>query len=102
MDLCEFEANLFYRASSRIARAIQRGPVSNKTKQKLLRWVGSMNHNLFFPAQSCSALHCSPLTGVLGQVGWPGLLGNSVNKTFPLETSRTITNIKATFSPLCY
>ena len=33
-DLCEFEASLVYKASSRTARAIQRNPVlENKTKQ---------------------------------------------------------------------
>jgi hypothetical protein len=32
-DLCEFKASLIYRLSSRIARATQRNPVSNKTKQ---------------------------------------------------------------------
>jgi hypothetical protein len=31
-DLCEFKANLVYRASSRTARAIQRNPVSKKQK----------------------------------------------------------------------
>jgi hypothetical protein len=37
VDLCEFEASLVYRVSSRIARATQRNPVlKNKTKQKLL------------------------------------------------------------------
>ena len=30
VDLCEFEASLVYRASSRTARAIQRNPVSKK------------------------------------------------------------------------
>ena len=38
-DICEFEASLVYRVSSRAARATQRNPVSktnkqNKTKQK--------------------------------------------------------------------
>ena len=32
-QLSEFEASLVYRLSSRIARATQRNPVSNKTKQ---------------------------------------------------------------------
>jgi hypothetical protein len=33
MDLCEFEANLVYRAISRIAKATQRNPVlKNQTK----------------------------------------------------------------------
>ena len=37
-DLCEFEANLVYRASFRTARAAQRNPDSkHKTKQKILR-----------------------------------------------------------------
>ena len=36
MDLCEFEASLVYRVSSRTARATQRSPVSKKkTKQKI-------------------------------------------------------------------
>ena len=30
-DLCEFEASLVYKASSRTARATQRNPVSNPT-----------------------------------------------------------------------
>jgi capsid protein len=35
VDLCEFEASLVYRVSSRTARATQRNPVlKNKTKQK--------------------------------------------------------------------
>jgi hypothetical protein len=34
MDLCEFEASLVYRVSSRTARAIQRNPVSKKKKKK--------------------------------------------------------------------
>jgi hypothetical protein len=33
-DLCEFEASLIYRVSSRTARAIHRNPVSKKQKQK--------------------------------------------------------------------
>ena len=32
--LCEFEANLAYRESSRTARATQRNPVSKKNKNK--------------------------------------------------------------------
>ena len=32
MDLCEFEASLVYRASSRTAKETQRNPVSEKTK----------------------------------------------------------------------
>jgi hypothetical protein len=32
--ISEFEASLVYKVSSRTARAIQRNPVSNKTKQK--------------------------------------------------------------------
>jgi hypothetical protein len=32
--ISEFEASLFYRVSSRTARAIQRNPVSKKTKKK--------------------------------------------------------------------
>ena len=42
-DLCEFEASLVYRASSRTARATQRNPVSKKqtNKQKYLSWSGS-------------------------------------------------------------
>ena len=36
-DLFEFEASLFYKASSRTARAaIQRHPVSRKEKEKIL------------------------------------------------------------------
>jgi hypothetical protein len=31
--LCEFNASLIYRTSSRTARTTQRNPVSNKTKQ---------------------------------------------------------------------
>jgi hypothetical protein len=31
VDLCEFEASLFYRVSSRTAKAIQRKPVSTTT-----------------------------------------------------------------------
>jgi hypothetical protein len=35
VDLCEFEASLVYRVSSRTARATQRNPVSeNKNKNK--------------------------------------------------------------------
>ena len=34
MDLCEFEANLVYRVSSRTDRATQRNPVSEINKQK--------------------------------------------------------------------
>jgi hypothetical protein len=33
-DLCEFEASLVYRVSSKIARATQRNPVSKKKKKK--------------------------------------------------------------------
>jgi hypothetical protein len=33
-DLCEFKASLVYRASSRISRATQRNPVSNKQISK--------------------------------------------------------------------
>jgi hypothetical protein len=33
VNLCELEASLVYRVSSRTARATQRNPVSNKTKQ---------------------------------------------------------------------
>jgi hypothetical protein len=33
-QISEFEASLVYRVSSRIARAIQRNPVSKKTKTK--------------------------------------------------------------------
>jgi hypothetical protein len=33
----EFEASLVYRVSSRTARATQRNPVSNKTKEKIIR-----------------------------------------------------------------
>jgi hypothetical protein len=32
MDLCEFEVSLFYRASSRTARATQKNPVLKQTK----------------------------------------------------------------------
>jgi hypothetical protein len=32
-DLCEFEASLVYRASSRIARATQRNPASKQINQ---------------------------------------------------------------------
>ena len=32
MDLCEFEASLVYRASSRTAKATQRNPVSKTNK----------------------------------------------------------------------
>jgi hypothetical protein len=32
-QISEFEASLIYKVSSRIARAIQRNPVSNQTKQ---------------------------------------------------------------------
>ena len=34
VDLCEFEASLVYRESSRTARATQRNPVSKKIKQE--------------------------------------------------------------------
>jgi hypothetical protein len=34
VDLCEFEASLVYRVSSRTARDTQRNPVSKKTKPK--------------------------------------------------------------------
>jgi hypothetical protein len=41
-QISEFEASLFYRVSSRTARATQRSPVSKKTKQnrgvELLNW----------------------------------------------------------------
>ena len=38
MDVCEFKANLVYRASSKVARAIQRDPFSKKKKDiKLYR-----------------------------------------------------------------
>jgi hypothetical protein len=33
-DLCEFDASLVYRASSRIARAPQRNPVSKQNETK--------------------------------------------------------------------
>ena len=33
-DLCEFEASLVYRASSKTARATQRNPVSKKQRNK--------------------------------------------------------------------
>ena len=36
MDLCEFEASLVYRASSRTAMATQRNPVKKKKKKKKL------------------------------------------------------------------
>jgi hypothetical protein len=32
-DLCEFEASLVYRVSSRTARATLRNPISNKTRK---------------------------------------------------------------------
>jgi hypothetical protein len=32
-DLCEFEASLIYRATSKTANATQRNPVSHKTEQ---------------------------------------------------------------------
>jgi hypothetical protein len=35
--ISEFEASLVYRVSSKIARAIQRNPVSKKRKQKIKR-----------------------------------------------------------------
>jgi hypothetical protein len=38
-DICEFEASLVYRASSRTAKATQRNPVSKKKKSKLSRWA---------------------------------------------------------------
>ena len=34
MDLCEFEASLIYRVSSRTARATQRNPVSKKSERE--------------------------------------------------------------------
>ena len=34
MNLCELEASLVYKVSSRIARATQRNPVSNKQTNK--------------------------------------------------------------------
>jgi hypothetical protein len=34
VDLCEFETCLVYRASSRIARATQKNPVTKKKKKK--------------------------------------------------------------------
>jgi hypothetical protein len=48
-DLCKFQASLVYRASSRAARATQRNPVSNKTKQtnktQKTRWAWG-NHSV--------------------------------------------------------
>jgi hypothetical protein len=34
VELCEFEASLVYKVSSRTARAIQRNPVSKNQKKK--------------------------------------------------------------------
>ena len=34
MDLCEFEASLVYKASSRTTRVTQRNPVSKKKEKK--------------------------------------------------------------------
>ena len=43
-DLCELEASLVYRASSRTTRATQRNPVSNKQANKPSMYL----HNFFF------------------------------------------------------
>jgi hypothetical protein len=40
-ELCEFGNSLFYRVSSRVARATQRNPVSKKQKEK--KRITSMN-----------------------------------------------------------
>jgi hypothetical protein len=40
-DLCEFEASLVYRESSRIARATQRNSYFRKNKTGLERWLSS-------------------------------------------------------------
>ena len=40
VDLCEFEASLVYRASSRTTKVTNRNPVSkNKNKNSLERWL---------------------------------------------------------------
>jgi hypothetical protein len=43
--ISEFEASLVYRVSSRTARATQRNPVSNKTKQKHNKKKQKNNNN---------------------------------------------------------
>jgi hypothetical protein len=46
-QISEFEASLFYRVSSRTARATQRNPVSkNKTKQKSFRGICGIRSSL--------------------------------------------------------
>jgi hypothetical protein len=41
--ISEFEASLVYKVSSRTARAIQRNPVSNKTKQNKTKHTKNTN-----------------------------------------------------------
>ena len=45
VDICEFEASLVYRVSSRTARAIQINPVSKKKKKKKKKEM-KLEHNL--------------------------------------------------------
>jgi hypothetical protein len=46
VDLCEFEASLVNRASSRTARVTQRKPVSKKKKKRRRRKKKYMKHQL--------------------------------------------------------
>jgi hypothetical protein len=62
MDLCEFEVNLIYRASSRIVRATQRNPVNNNNnnyyyyKTDLFKKKKKKNQDF---SQAVYSNHCS-------------------------------------------
>jgi hypothetical protein len=87
-DLCEFEASLVYRVSSRTAKVTQRNPVSKQTnkqkekkfKRKERKWIKRSPEIIFHPLSThtlCSNLKrlaCSNVTSLLfgfhGEIRW--------------------------------
>jgi hypothetical protein len=71
-QISEFEASLFYRVSSRTARAIQRNPVSKNKKKTNKQMKTNKQTNKKNPLHECTTVSCALI--IDGHLGFFQLL----------------------------